>query len=95
MSDNPYLDTYWGMVVKDEGTDTEEIVEAVQIRAVDFDGARARVLENTELDGPEYTVKITRYRAESLVESPSDRNRRRRRSAQVRRKSPQFAANKG
>lgn len=89
MSDNPYLDTYWVQYV----LNNEEILAAWQVRATDFEHAKSIVVREEGLEGPN-NLRVTRYRAPTLIKSPSDKLRDRRRSQHNRRRTPQFHAGK-
>lgn len=77
MSDNPYLDTYIGRIYNEDG----ECVELQTIRATDFDHARSKA---EVPDG--MTLDVKRWRASTLVASPSDKERARRRKT----RAPQY-----
>lgn len=86
-----YRDTYFGQVVDVSDPDRPEIVEHVNVRAVDYSDARRIVLENTDVP-EDHELRIKRYRPSYLVESVLDKYRRWRRQygSKGKSKAPQY-----
>ena len=86
MSNNPYLDTYVAKITNVDDPENPEIVEVITVKGVNHDHARSVALKNTTV--PEgHQLIVDRVRPPTLVASPSDLARARRRSKT---KAPQY-----
>lgn len=92
MSNNDYLDTYFGQVIDFDAEGNPFTVEMILVRAVDFNHARMQVHENLDERDGHCHVEVKRWRHPRLVASPSDQWRAAKRAKRNGVKAPQYGS---